>query len=191
MALVSVLSFAHQLVKAHVRPGDTVVDATAGNGVDTLFLAELTGKKGTVYGFDIQEQALKQTAARLLPKKDSIARVHLLQRSHADMLNCIPPAEHGRIAAVMFNLGYLPHADETVITRPESTIPALAAAVTLLKKGGIITVVLYPGHPGGREECEAVYRWAEQLDEQNCHVLCYRFINRKNTPPFLLAIAKK
>ena len=191
MGLVSVLSFAHQLVKQHVCPGDTVIDATVGNGVDTLFLAELTGKNGTVYGFDIQERALRQTAARLLPKKDNIARVHLLHRSHAEMLDAIPSAEHGRIAAVMFNLGYLPHADETVITRPESTIPALEASVMLLKKTGVITVVLYPGHAGGQEECETVCRWAEHLDEKNFHVLCYRFINRKNRPPFLLAIAKK
>ena len=46
-------------------PGETVVDATAGNGNDTQFLAELVGENGHVLAFDIQQAALDSTAERL------------------------------------------------------------------------------------------------------------------------------
>lgn len=191
MGFLSVLSFAHWLVRQCVRPGDLVIDATVGNGVDTVFLAQLVGAKGKVYGFDIQQEALEQTRKRCMASLPDPGCVHLHLMDHARMKSVLPPEEIGRIRAVMFNLGYLPHSDERITTRPETTLPALEAALEVLEDGGILTVVLYSGHPGGREESEAVRRWAEQLDEGRYRALCYRYINRLNDPPYLIAVEKK
>ena len=37
-----------------LRPGDMAVDATAGNGADTLALARMVGPDGVVHGIDVQ-----------------------------------------------------------------------------------------------------------------------------------------
>lgn len=70
-----------------VRAGDVVVDATMGNGHDTLALAQLVGPSGTVYGFDIQQEAVDSTAAHLaaeLPQSQT-PRLHLMQACHSTM----------------------------------------------------------------------------------------------------------
>jgi predicted methyltransferase len=193
MGFESVLTTARRLVRDCVQPGETVVDATVGNGTDTLFLAETTGTGGVVFGFDIQEVALVKTRQRL---QDSASRgpraeVSLLLVSHALMAEHIPAAMHGQVAAIMFNLGYLPGADHTVVTRPGSTIAALDASLTLLRPGGVLTLVLYTGHPGGPEEAEAVALWAEALHQERYQALRYQFVNQANRPPYLLAVTKR
>ncbi len=132
-----------------LQPGEVAVDATVGNGHDTLFLAQQVGAQGHVYGFDIQEEALARTRRRL-EEAGLRDRVTLLQMGHEHMAEAVPAAWHGRIGAVMFNLGYLPGgSDRTCITRPQTTVPALEAALRLLRPGGVLTVVAYRGHPGG------------------------------------------
>ncbi len=154
MGLLSVLSLAHKWTAERVQPGDAVIDATAGNGVDTLFLCELAGPKGQVYAFDIQEQALRNTQRRLERARQEgrrIAPAELLLLSHDQMVQAVPEHQHGRIAAALFNLGYLPApgADPSLITKPETTITALESALALLRPGGLLSVVLYPAMPEG------------------------------------------
>ncbi len=145
---------AHDAVRELVREGETAIDATAGNGHDTQFLAELVGSDGTVFAFDIQEGALEKTAQRL--KDAKIQNVVLVNRDHADLSNVIPFEYHGRVAAVMFNLGYLPGADKHVVTNAESTRKGILQAVTLLRPGGVLTALAYTGHDGGNAEADAV-----------------------------------
>lgn len=192
MGFLSVLSFAHELAAARVQPGDIAVDATAGNGVDTAYLARLVGPKGRVHAFDIQEAALEATAGRLrkeLPGQEDRVSLHLA--SHDRMLELVPEEAHGRVAAVMFNLGYLPGAAQEVITRPDTTLPALQSALELLRAGGVLTVAVYPGHDGGRAEADAVEAWAAALPTARYQAMCYRFLNAVNNPPYLIAIDKK
>lgn len=192
MGFVSVLGFAHQLIGQRVQPGDTAIDATLGNGVDTVFLAKLVGRRGRVYGLDIQQQALDQTKMRLekeLP--DASSSVHMSLCSHELMEAAMPEDRHGKVAAVTFNLGYLPGADPATITKQESTIPALEAALRLLRKGGIVTIVLYSGHDGGSEEAAAVEAWAAQLPLAAYQVLRYQFMNTSAHAPYLLALEKR
>lgn len=191
MGFLSVLSFAHRCVSERLRPGDIAVDATAGTGADTAFLCAAVGAKGTVYAFDIQQEALDRAAERVARLPDAPPRLHLLLRSHADMLEAIPASVHGHVSAVMFNLGYLPGGDPDIITRPESTLPAMNAALSVLKPGGILTAVLYPGHAGGREEAERVELWAGTLPEAEYQVVVYRFANRSNNPPYVVAAEKR
>ncbi|WP_409344599.1 class I SAM-dependent methyltransferase [Paenibacillus sp. MBLB4367] len=192
MGFLSVLSCAHKLVEERLRSGETAVDATVGNGVDTLFLAKLTGAAGRVYGFDIQEAALAKAQERLRESGLGTAEsVSLVCSSHERMLDHIDASLHGQVGAVMFNLGYLPGGDHATITTAASTLPALTAALTLLRKGGIVTVVLYPGHEGGAEEAEAVQQWAVQLPQSEFQSLCYRFLNALNNPPYVIAVEKR
>lgn len=192
MGFLSVLSFAQELAGSRIQPGDTAVDATAGNGVDTLFLAKAVGGNGAVHAFDIQEAALEKTRNRLMKELgESAGRVRLHLASHDRMDELVPEPDHGRVAAIMFNLGYLPGADHTVITRPGTTLPALNAAIRLLRPGGVLTVAVYPGHDGGRTEADAVEAWANGLPQEVCQVLCYRFMNQRNNPPYLIAAEKR
>jgi predicted methyltransferase len=191
MGFVSVLGFAHQLAAARIRPGDLAIDATAGSGVDTLFLARCVGAGGRVYSIDVQEEALARTRSRLDRELPGAEWVKLHLSSHARLGEIVPGPLHGTAAAVMFNLGYLPGSDQKVITRAESTLPALDAALGMLRSGGIVTAVLYSGHPGGAEEAAAVLDWARSLDPERYQVLRYDFLNQKNYPPYLIAAEKK
>lgn len=192
MGFISVLSFAHKQMSDRLQAGDIAVDATAGTGADTLFLAQICGRKGKVFAFDIQNSALEQTKMRLDKETATIAQVELIHRSHAEMLSALPHDVYGNVGAVMFNLGYLPSvgANQSIITKTDSTIQALEAALTILKPRGIITVVLYPGHAGGDEEAASVEAWAASLPTTAGQAIIYRQIQRP-TAPYLIAIEKK
>lgn len=192
MGFLSVLTQAQRLVTERVRPGDIVVDATAGTGVDTLFLAGLTGALGKVFAFDVQSEALEQTRRRLASASDQslLAPVTLLHTGHEDMAERIPAEYHGGIAAVMFNLGYLPGSAQSIITKPPTTLAALDTAVHLLRSDGILTAVVYPGHEGGQEEAEAVEQWASALPPSLAQSIIYRF-PQKEAAPYLIALNKR
>ena len=49
LKLDRILPYARILLEKAVSPGDIAIDATAGNGHDTLFLAKLVGENGHVY----------------------------------------------------------------------------------------------------------------------------------------------
>ena len=51
--LLSAVDFSHKLLKETVSNGDLVIDATAGNGSDTVLLATLVGAARKVIGFDM------------------------------------------------------------------------------------------------------------------------------------------
>jgi hypothetical protein len=189
----SVLAYAHKLVGERVRSGDIVVDATIGNGVDTCELAKLVGPVGFVYGFDVQPAAIQRTTERLqaeaVPHETACC---LICAGHERMSEFIEEKHRGRLAAVMFNLGYLPggeHAD--VITTATTTIAALESSLAMLRLGGIVTIVLYPGHDGGDSEAEAIEAWASLLSGRDYDVISYRMLNRRSAPPYLLALVKK
>ena len=126
--------------------GDAAIDATVGNGHDTEFLARCVGPKGHVFGFDIQQKALAR-ARSLLDQNSLTDRVRLLCANHAKMADHLPKEIKGEVQAIMFNLGYLPGGDKSLITNPADTIEALNAAHELLKPAGILTILSYRGHP--------------------------------------------
>lgn len=175
----------HLFLRSFLREGNTAVDATCGNGHDTLLLATLVGACGNVYGFDIQQQAIAETGRRVTDSGFS-DRVTLLQRGHEEL------AEHvaGPLQVVLFNLGYRPGGDRSIITQPDTTGRALEQSLGLLAPGGIILVTVYPGHSGGAEEQSTVEAWAAALDPRACH--CWRMgqANVNPTAPYLLLIQK-
>ncbi|MDR0137946.1 class I SAM-dependent methyltransferase [Metabacillus idriensis] len=189
MKLERVLPFAKSILSKAVTEGDIAIDATIGNGHDTVFLAELVGETGHVYGFDIQDDAIHATSARL-SEHSLTDRVTLFKESHEKADDCLPAAVSGNIASAIFNLGYLPGGDKEIVTKPESTIGAIEQLFSMMKQGGVIILVIYHGHPGGKMERDALLEYAGKLDQKKAHVLQYQFLNQKNSAPFVIAIEK-
>lgn len=184
MTLKRVLPFAKELLKDALHEGDVAVDATAGNGYDTLFLAQLVGEAGHVYAFDVQEDALNATAERLGNYRE---RATLILNGHEHVLKYVDR----EIGGAVFNLGYLPGSDHGVVTKGETTIMAIQGILNRLKIGGIIVLVVYHGHEGGKEERDAILDYVSTLPQSRVDVMKYEFLNQKNSPPFIIAIEKK
>ena len=176
---------AHLLMLQSVEPGDRVVDATVGNGHDTLFLAELVGPRGRVFGFDVQEAALAATAERVV----ELPQVTLIHAGHETLEEHLATHGEDRLAAVMFNLGYLPGAPKDIMTRTETTLVALEQALARIKIHGLVTLVLYPGHQGGDEEAAAVRSYAQALPQAYA-VTRYARMNSAEPAPELIAIER-
>lgn len=160
----------HDLLRQHITVGDVVVDATIGNGHDTVFLAGLVGPEGNVFGFDTQADALATTWVafeKVGPVDQSPPpNVTLLHSCHSQLADRVPREHHGLVSAVVFNLGYLPGGPSRLETTTASTtVAALHASLKLLKPNGVVSVLAYVGHPGGIEEAEAVERTFESLEE--------------------------
>ncbi|ANM31717.1 hypothetical protein ABI59_22410 [Acidobacteria bacterium Mor1] len=148
---------AHAEVRRVLKPGDMAIDATAGNGYDTVFLAKCVTETGKVYAVDLQAAAVRAVEKRVF--EESLPQVQVIQGNHGEIDALLPAGLAGRVGAVMFNLGYLPGGDKSVVTAPESTVTALDAAWKLLRPGGLLSVLAYRGHPGGQSEALAVSRW--------------------------------
>lgn len=186
---MSLTKIAHDKLKPCLYSGAIVIDATAGNGYDSLFLAEHVYPDGKVFAFDIQAIACAATQQKLQvsPWNDCL---YLQQASHADLLTLIPAEYHGKITACMFNLGFLPGSDKTVITKTVSTLAALDAASQLLTVSGVISIMVYPGHTGGDLEAVAVESWCHSLDTRFFTVQHYVSPVATASAPGLLLIRK-
>ena len=152
----------HELLAAVLQPGDTAVDATAGNGLDTLFLARAVGATGHVVAIDRDAPALDATRARL-QSAGLKSNTRLIVADHAELLAVVGHELQGRPRAVTFNLGYRPGTPGDIKTSPASTIPALRQATTLLAPNGRATILAYTGHDGGQRETRAVAEWCGKL----------------------------
>ncbi|MDX8359220.1 class I SAM-dependent methyltransferase [Cytobacillus sp. IB215316] len=190
MKLERVLPYMRTLLQATLSKGDLAIDATVGNGNDTLFLSQLVGESGHIYGFDIQEQAILSTT-KLLETHNVYNGVTLYQASHDTIIDTIPTELHGHIKAAVFNLGYLPGGNKEIVTKPTSTIQALEQLLSVLAVGGIIIIVIYSGHPEGKIERDEILHYASTLNQKDASVLQYKFINQINNPPFIIAIEKR
>jgi 16S rRNA C1402 N4-methylase RsmH len=160
---IRVTERAQALASEVLNSSDIAIDATAGKGRDTAFLAQTVGPTGWVHSFDIQPDAINSTR-NLLEVSGLINRVTLHERSHAELTESLPDSHRGKIAVAIFNLGYLPGSDQKIITQPESTAVALQSALTELKSGGRLICVAYTGHPGGKEESDVVQTFAESAE---------------------------
>ena len=160
----------------------TAVDATCGNGNDTLWLAEHFAR---VYGFDIQESAIRTTAARL--EEAGQTNVELIHDSHEHMAKYVKE----RPKVIVFNLGYLPGGSREISTRCGTTMEALAEALNLLAVDGLLCVTMYQGHSEGYLERVKVLEWAGNLDKSTYHCIRTDMINQPGMPPEILWITKK
>ena len=174
------LEMAHDFLAQVITQEDIVVDATMGNGHDTLFLAKLAKQ---VYAFDIQEQALEKTSQRL--QEAGLTNAELILQGHETVDQFVT-----EVKAAIFNLGYLPSADKSIITQPQTTLEALEKLCQMLIKGGRIAIMIYYGHDGGDIERDSVMDFVSQLPQQEYTASIYRTLNQINNPPFLVMIEK-
>jgi len=167
MQRISLVKQVHQTFAEKLNQGDIAIDATVGNGHDTLFLSQQVGETGQVYGFDIQQMALETCLTRL-QENHCADNVQLIQQGHEVMAKYIPAEQQGNIHGILFNLGYLPNSDKRCITQTKTTLVALNATLNLLAKTGLLSIIAYPGHAGGDIETQAVIQWCQQLPK-NCY----------------------
>lgn len=185
MNLKQALQQSHDYAKSIVLEGDTVVDATMGNGHDTVFLAELAGETGKVYAFDIQQEAVEKTSTRL-KQEGLLERCVLIRDGHEKMKQYI----HNPVRLVMFNLGYRPGGDHSICTRGETTLQAILSAFDLLQVNGMIILVVYHGGDSGFEERDFLLKQLPKMDPETAAVMITRFVNLPNCPPILVCIEK-
>lgn len=179
------MPLSHTWLTSAVMAGDTVVDATCGNGHDTLLLAELVGKTGKVWAFDIQQEALGKTSS-LLEHAGFAERTQLIHCGHEHL------SEHLKVpvSAVVFNLGYLPGGDRKIATATDTTIRGLDQATRLLKPGGIVAITVYPGHDTGATEAAAVTDWAVSINPRQFYPWIMRQINVPENAPYFILVQK-
>lgn len=168
------------------QEGSIVVDATLGNGWDTLSLCEIVGEKGKVYAFDIQEEAF-ESSKKKLEDHGYLNRVTFIKESH-EFINLFVKEE---VDGVIFNLGYLPGQSHELATNLSSTLKAIKMSLDLLKKDGIITIAVYLGHPQGKEEEMAVNEFLKNLDSKDYRVVKLDNINQQNSPPVLFCLQRR
>ena len=184
--LKSARYLARDVLERAVCPGDTVIDATMGNGHDTLFLCRAVGPSGRVLAFDVQPGAVSSTDA-LLRQEGVRDRAELVCRGHEHM------DEYGaeNVRAVVFNLGWLPGGDHAVTTRWETTQEAVRKALELLLPGGVLVLCAYPGHAEGDRERLALTEFLSGLRPQDFNVLHQRFLNAGPGAPECFVIQKQ
>lgn len=180
------LAQSHIWISAVVKAGDKAIDATCGNGHDTLFLAKLVGKQGKVFAIDLQETAVMNTQQLLSINQIDAQSYQLLCGCHGEVLEQI----EDKVSVIMFNLGYLPGANKQIITMPTTTIKALDSASLRIELGGLLSIMCYRGHPGGAQESEAVLAWARSLEPSTWSLRLVEEITPDATKPFLIMACK-
>ncbi len=184
--MIDLLKLQKEFILNHLRPGDTAVDFTMGNGNDTLFLSRTVGEGGRVYAFDIQEAALVSTEKHL-KEENAPQNYTLIHASHDRVKEFV----EGPIRAGMFNLGYLPGSGrKDITTLRKTTMPAVEAAIDLLDSDGILLVAVYPGHEEGTLEGEMLDAYFRTLDRKKLCVTRLQIINSP-TSPFFFIVEKK
>ncbi len=177
-----VIEFAHNIIKNKVENTDICIDMTIGNGKDTLFLCSLAR---FVYGFDIQSKAILNTEKLL--RDNHLNNFQLWMTSHENIDQFV----HEKVKAIVYNLGYLPTGDKSITTLTNSTMISLKKSLLLLKTGGIIVLVVYPGHLEGKKESDALLAYVNTLDQKEFDVIQYQFLNQIHQPPYVIAIERK
>lgn len=183
---LNTLTLAHRFLEEQVRPGAFCIDATAGRGRDTAFLCSLAGPQGKVLAFDIQQEAVDSTRA-LLEEKGFSSMAQVILDSHSNMEQY---AQAESVDAVVFNFGWLPGGDHRIFTTPQTSIPAIQAALRLLKPGGVCCLCIYYGGASGYGERDALLPFLETLDSDRYTVIVSRFANRPGDPPIPVFIYK-
>lgn len=187
MGHVTVTQWIHNQLLPCLKDAGLCLDATAGNGNDTLFLCKSIKESGIVLAFDIQQEAVDHTKALLLDHgfQEPKCRVVLDGHEHMDKYAAVESVD-----VIVFNLGYLPGGDHAKATRPKTTAAAIEKGLKLLKTGGIMSICIYSGGDSGYEERDALIPFLEQLDASSFTVIRSDFCNKPNDPPIPVLIIK-
>ena len=180
--MVELTELHKHFILQHLGRGEVAVDFTMGNGNDTLFLSQTVGEEGRVYAFDIQEEALLSTEAKL-KENGAPENYTLICASHHRVKEFVKEP----VKAGMFNLGYLPRSGKkTVTTMRETTMPAVMAAIDLLLPDGVLIVAIYPGHEEGALEGDMLREYFKTLSKYRICPSEFRILNSPDSPYFFL-----
>ncbi len=181
-----IVNFVHMLINGSYngKEGLNFVDATCGNGFDTLFLCKTAGLSGHVKAFDIQEQAIERTRILLETNLEN-KNYEIIRDSHEYINKYLSE----KIDVVIFNLGYLPFSDKKITTKPDVTVNAIKNLLPLLNSDGRIYITTYVTHDTG-QEIKEIYEYLMSLDNNEFNVIHTRIINKENTPPELFIVEK-
>lgn len=182
---LSLTQVAHQYLQSVLQAGDLAIDATAGNGYDSVVCAQCIQPGGELHFIDCQAQAITATEQRLAQIQGLQCRLIPRLGDHAQVLARLQARFTGRAKAIIFNLGYLPGSDKRIQTQAHSTRCALEAAQQLLHPKGLMLVTAYRGHPGGQEEADCVAQWMEQAVQNGAQASCHSPENTRAIPPQL------
>lgn len=179
------IDLAHHYWKQLLLPGDAVIDATCGNGHDTLLLAQITRTDldGKVYAIDIQKSAIEKSRKKIREHDESLLKgIVFVHGSHETFPEEI---ERESVRLAVYNLGYLPGDSKEVKTGARSTIVSLENAMLLVRRGGAISITCYPGHAEGAEEEGLLSEWVEALPPTEWSVCFHRWMNRRRAPSLM------
>lgn len=180
----NVTEITNLIIDNKVTDGNIVLDMTMGNGNDTLYLAKKVGEKGRVYAFDIQGEAIKNT--KKLIDENGINNAVLINDSHENVLNYVSD----KVDFAVYNLGYLPGGDKSIVTESSSTVKSIKDVLTVLNNDGLIVICAYVGHEGGMEEYKDILSFVSSLNKKNFNVTNLEHINRKPTSPRMIIIER-
>lgn len=172
------------LAPMYLEDDSIVCDFTLGNGHDSLFLLRQI-KKGFLYGFDIQEEAIKNSHDLLT--EAGFKNFKLILDSHANVLEHVKE----KIDLGIYNLGYLPGGDKALITKGDSTVKSIESALKILNPGKVLIITAYKGHKGAMEEYESVMEYVSSLDQKKYSVMNINFPNQRNNPPEVITVGVK
>lgn len=181
------LHLAHTYWKENLQPGDNVIDATCGNGKDTLVLAQILfshSLESKLIGIDIQQEAIQRTQNLLNShlSQTQQERIFLYCQSHA----CFPALAYTMpIRLIVYNFGYLPQGDKSITTLQTSSVESFQAALNLLAPGGFLSAICYPGHAEGMQEQTAIHAYAKKLSDRQWQVNLHTWPGRINSPTLL------
>lgn len=181
-----ITEFCHHFLSEYIAEGSCCVDATCGNGYDTVFLCKAVGNSGKVYAFDIQQLAVQNTKNRL--EKEGLAqRAVVIREGHENMSRFL---SEKTADVIMFNFGYLPGGSHSASTRPDTSLAAVKSGLSLLKPGGVMSLCIYSGGDTGYEEKEVLLSFLQDLDSSQWLVIMCSYFNRKNDPPLPVFVIK-
>ncbi len=183
------INFAHTHWQRLLLSGDTAIDATCGNGHDTLFLAKLalTQSTGRLFAIDIQESAIQKTKTLLQQHLND----SLLQRiifKHGCHSKFDSELSLNSIKLIVYNLGYLPGGNKQITTQAQTTLQSIEHAMDLLMEGGLISITCYPGHNEGSIEQSELLKLASKLDVKQW--ACSHHTWLRNQAPSVLFLKK-
>lgn len=176
----------HEVIRSQAQKNGIYIDATMGNGNDTLFLCELAEGSGEVFAFDIQEKAIEATKELLETNKVS-TKYHLILDGHENMNDYV----HEAVDVICFNFGYLPGGDHKIATKASTSIVAIEKGLQLLKSGGMMCLCVYSGGDTGFEEKDSILNYLKELAPRQYTVIVNQYFNRGNNPPIPIFIFKK
>lgn len=181
---LSVTDVAHLYV-SHLTDGNGLyIDATLGNGYDTLFLAQRLGEKGKIFAFDIAPQAFLKSKELLEKHQINRTNITFIRDSHENIASYI---KEEMITAAMFNLGYLPGSGQKYKTEAAVTLQALDAVLCNLQQGGIVTICSYVGHDNGEEDA-ALQQFLLNVNNKRYEITKTTAVGRKLSPNVYLII---